>query len=263
MDNYSESLSDFLIDDPELLAELTSSESDFDVLIPLMDQCIERNVINETNRPLQVSDSTRDGFIVVKPEFAVTKEVQNAHLDLFVRRKTRLSEDRALLKKKFPRRSFPKIHQKNEWRTYCLGKLDKDTAAVLKPELHDACEPRAENREWRLELKGNPPLLSVVIHLKQPAVIQLLQYQKDWLKKGAYTHDNGLWIYALLACLEKPIHPDTGAILHSISRLCSSFKAKIKDPASDMLKSSLNMIISIIDCCFNQQNMPNDFVLGE
>ncbi|KFM59244.1 Gem-associated protein 2, partial [Stegodyphus mimosarum] len=203
-----------------------------------------------------------NGFIIAKPGFAPDHKLQKAQLDLFLHHRRRILENRALLKKKFPRGVFPKSHEKEEWYTYCLGleKLDEDTDAVVVPEI-SACEPTAENEEFHLNLIGKPPLLSIVTHLSQRVVIKLLSYQKDWLEEGMFTHDNGVWIFALLACLEKPLYPDTHSLLRSISRLCSSLRAEIQDPDSTILKS-LNIIIAIIANCFDQKDMSDDFVLG-
>ncbi|XP_035206371.1 gem-associated protein 2-like [Stegodyphus dumicola] len=200
-------------------------------------------------------------FIIAKPGFAPNHKLQKAQLDLFLRQRRRILKNRALLKRKFPRGVVPKPHKKEAWKEYCLGpeKLDEDTDVVILPE-SSVCEPTAENKEFHLNLIGKPPLLSVVVHLNQRVVIKLLSYHKDWLEEGAYTHDNGVWLYSLLACLEKPLYPDTHALLRSISRLCSSFRAEITDPESDILKS-LNLIISIIAYCFDQKDMSDDFAL--
>ena len=57
--------------------------------------------------------------------------------------------------------------------------------------------------------KGELPLTSIITQLKQNELVCLLELQVDWVEAvGIKEEEQGLWIYALMAALEKPPHPD-------------------------------------------------------
>ena len=57
--------------------------------------------------------------------------------------------------------------------------------------------------------KGELPLTSIITQLKQNELVYLLELQVDWVEAvGIKEEEQGLWIYALMAALEKPPHPD-------------------------------------------------------
>lgn len=56
---------------------------------------------------------------------------------------------------------------------------------------------------------GELPLTSIITQLKQNELVYLLELQIDWAEViGIKIKEQGLWIYALMAALEKPPHPD-------------------------------------------------------
>ena len=56
---------------------------------------------------------------------------------------------------------------------------------------------------------GHIPLTSIVAQLRQTELICMIEHQIAWVELvGIALKDQGLWIYALMAALEKPLHPD-------------------------------------------------------
>ncbi|XP_035205568.1 gem-associated protein 2-like [Stegodyphus dumicola] len=197
-----------------------------------------------------------NGFVAAKPGFAPDPRWQKEVLELFMHSKQRFSKNRVMLKTKFPRPDFPKLSKQEQWCIFCLGPKKHDELYNVLSKTD--CEPSAKGKKLRLSESGNEPLLSVVAHLNQRSVIRLLSYHIDWLEDGSFTHDQGVWIYALLVCLEKPLEPDTCALLRSLSRCCTTHRAKLNNPEDTVLKS-LNLIISIIANYFDQKDMSDKF----
>jgi hypothetical protein len=65
---------------------------------------------------------------------------------------------------------------------------------------------------------------------------------------------HGLWLYALLAKLEKPVHRDMCAILRQLLRICSHARAQLLPDALDFNQklASLNIFLLISGSYFGQ-----------
>ncbi|GFQ64574.1 gem-associated protein 2 [Trichonephila clavata] len=209
-----------------------------------------------------VTVDDHNGFICARPGFEPNPDWQEEQLELFSNSKTTMFENRTNLKEKFPRRDVPKINKFKEWCLYCLGSdkhrlicredeleasVDTQTAeASKKPRMDDVCE-------------SNPPLLSVMLYMNQKRIAKLLSYHIDWLEELGFSHCQGEWLYALLVGLEKPLDPDTCAMLRTLARLCSRLRNDLTSTDHEFLKP-LNLILSIISEYFDQKDMSDKFI---
>jgi len=84
-------------------------------------------------------------------------------------------------------------------------------------------------------------------------VVKLLMHHIKWVDRSeAITAHQRLWLFALLARLEKPLDSDTSSTLRSLLRHCTYERAKLVE-ASDPELASLNMLITIIGHFFGQK----------
>lgn len=102
---------------------------------------------------------------------------------------------------------------------------------------------------------GNPPLLSILVNIGQPMVDLLLNWHSQWLEECDHiTHLHGQWIFALLSCLELPLHPDTCSTIRHIARLCQQIRNTMVDPEESEL-AAVNLIICLVGRYFNQTDL--------
>lgn len=199
-----------------------------------------------------------NGFVRAAPGFEPTDQWQKNQLTFFSEIRNDFFAHRDNLKLKFPKREFPKLSRKTEWFVYCLGRDKYEEIFGKKTEESEENGP-PKSKKSRVSTERYPPLLSIILYLNQNYVVKLLAYHIEWLEKAKFTHEQGEWLYALLLCLEKPLDPDTCALLRSLSRVCSSLRSNLVDPEDEILKP-LNSIITIISQYFDQKDMSDDFL---
>lgn len=154
------------------------------------------------------------------------------------------------------------------WRNYCLGKKtlvgsDDETSSSSDDET-DTDKDVSEGQNGKTQQKkklpsvheAQPPLLSVLCQLGQIQTHKLLKYHIQWIKQLGFRNQNGLWIYSLLASLEKPLPSEIYSTLRDMSRVCSEVRSKLS--ADDELLRPLNLIICIIGRYFNQLDLLDD-----
>jgi hypothetical protein len=196
-----------------------------------------------------------------------------------------------------PLSSFPKYRTINWWKEYCLGKkseVESDSSSEdegMRSEeeseqssLNDT--PKSE-MSLKKPMKGHEPLMSVVCYLKQEEVQRLIEFFIKWMRQFKFTRQMGVWMFALLVLLEKPLPSEVYSTLRELSRLCSEIRERIdwkaqsasteqsnlqanSSPSSQSLQSnelssvgllsnrnlkSLNLIICIIGRYFDQTDM--------
>ena len=90
------------------------------------------------------------------------------------------------------------------------------------------------------------------------SVLITLFLQVDWLETiREMPPEMGPWIYALLARLEKPLHPDMVATIRSLAFECSRQRAKIiSGDRSDLsMVTPLTLFICIVAKYFSQADI--------
>ncbi|KAK3918755.1 Gem-associated protein 2 [Frankliniella fusca] len=135
-----------------------------------------------------------------------------------------------------PTIELPSISDKKGWRQLCFGaQCDKETSD------DNSC--------------GSPPLLSILVNIGQPMVDTLLNWHSQWLEECNHiTHRHGQWIFALLSCLELPLHPDTCSTLRHIARLCQQLRSSMIEPEASQL-AAVNLLICLVGRYFCQTDL--------
>ncbi|GBN42692.1 Gem-associated protein 2 [Araneus ventricosus] len=201
-----------------------------------------------------------NGFISARPGFEADPEWREEQLELFIANRIKMSENRDYLKQKFPRKDVPRINKKQEWCLYCLGveKHDLVYGKAEKLEASNDDNTAVNPKKARFSDSPNPPLLSVMLYMNQSRVAKLLSYHIDWLEEIGFCHPQGEWLYALLVALEKPLDPDTCALLRSLSRQCSKLRNELSTSDHEFVRP-LNLFLSIVAHYFDQKDMSDDF----
>uniref|UniRef100_A0A3P8RTQ7 Gem-associated protein 2 n=1 Tax=Amphiprion percula TaxID=161767 RepID=A0A3P8RTQ7_AMPPE len=107
---------------------------------------------------------------------------------------------------------MPKLTDEEGWKRFCLG----EKVYLGSSSGHTDAEPAVDYSKV-----GFPPFLSIVSRLNQVNRLYLL----DFLSKGR-------WLYALLACLEKPLLPEAHSSIRQLARRCAQLRSTLVGPAS-------------------------------
>lgn len=106
--------------------------------------------------------------------------------------------------------------------------------------------------------QGNPPLMSVTMHMNQPMIETVLKHHYNHMRDKGFHIQQGPWIYALLALLQKPLTPDMCSTLRDLARLCSQMRVRL-DCASHPHLRPFNLFISLVARYFDQRDMADGF----
>ncbi|RWS25961.1 gem-associated protein 2-like isoform X2 [Leptotrombidium deliense] len=99
------------------------------------------------------------------------------------------------------------------------------------------------------------PVLSVMLRLSQHDIYKMLIDHFKYIQHAHYSYKRGLWIYALLVCLQKPLQSEVYSALRDISRSVSIQRSSESLILDSEIVNSLNLIICIIGRYFNQLDM--------
>ncbi|KAH7488383.1 hypothetical protein PRIC1_007501 [Phytophthora ramorum] len=105
-----------------------------------------------------------------------------------------------------------------------------------------------------VEMSATPPHLRLLLQFDQVLTRRLLDYHAAWLSDGDATpisRARAVWIYALLARLDKPVHASVAATIRQILRRCWTLRCELEAPTEIQLKS-LNILIVISGDFFGQ-----------
>lgn len=102
--------------------------------------------------------------------------------------------------------------------------------------------------------------MHIVNHLKPNIVDRLVEYHVTWADDlGGFTNIElqGPWLYALLARLEKPLHPDIQSTLRNLVLVCTRQRSVLPYPAprEDTLLPTLNLLICLVAKYFDQGDL--------
>lgn len=151
---------------------------------------------------------------------------------------------------------LPKKNDSQGWCCLCLGGQVSDKISCRKEgsktevNKNDAESTSSTNSSQ----EGTPPLLSILQHINQATLLQVLEYHVTWLEEIGFSHQQGRWFYALLVCLEKPLLPETTSLLRTLARLCATLRASLDSPYHDLI-SPLNLIITLVSRYFGQSDL--------
>ncbi len=152
---------------------------------------------------------------------------------------------------------FPRQADIHWWRKYCIGSPKSQLSSESESEDNSRSE-NVEDQKVEPKIKpkineGHQPLLKDVISFSQSLKDRLLNYHGQWINEFGFNNQIGVWVYSLLACLEKPLSNENHSTIRDLSRACSETRSKLEP--TDPLIRSINVIIAINGRYFSQLDM--------
>ncbi|XP_025028882.1 gem-associated protein 2 isoform X2 [Python bivittatus] len=145
--------------------------------------------------------------------------------------------------------TMPRSDDEEGWKKFCLGEK-------LYLEITDQISSD-ENPGIDYVQIGFPPLLSIVSRMNQATVTSVLEYLTNWLVEKEFTPELGRWLYALLACLEKPLLPEAHSLIRQLARQCSEVRV-LEENKNDEKVSALNLLICLVGRYFDQHDLADE-----
>ncbi|PIK57257.1 putative gem-associated protein 2 [Apostichopus japonicus] len=154
---------------------------------------------------------------------------------------------------------LPRMKDELGWCGFCLGtefqgKYLKAIAAAGE----DPPEIMMDDGEAKSCLPEDgsprPPLITILLNMDQTMIQQVLDYHIHWLPLMGFTIAQGCWIYALMACLAKPLIPDCAASLRAMARTCRNIRLTVENENDERLPS-LNLLIALVANYFDQGDL--------
>ncbi|XP_065542267.1 gem-associated protein 2 [Lathamus discolor] len=144
--------------------------------------------------------------------------------------------------------TMPKPEDEEGWKKFCLGEriyLETDT--------------QSDDESLGIDYikVGFPPLLSIVSRMNQATVTTVLEYLISWFGEKKFTPELGRWLYALLACLEKPLLPEAHSLIRQLARRCSEVRVLEENKNEEQI-SALNLIICLVSRYFDQRDLADE-----
>ncbi|XP_040916807.1 gem-associated protein 2 [Toxotes jaculatrix] len=142
---------------------------------------------------------------------------------------------------------MPKLTDEEGWKKFCLGEniylgtssCDTDT------------EPQPALDYSKV---GFPPFLSIVSRLNQSTVLMVLEVLISWFEERPFVPQLGRWLYALLACLEKPLLPEAHSSIRQLARRCAQLRSTLESQEDENLPA-LNLLICLVARYFEQNDL--------
>ncbi|KAM6067847.1 gem-associated protein 2 isoform 3-T3 [Theristicus caerulescens] len=121
--------------------------------------------------------------------------------------------------------TMPKSEDEEGWKKFCLGER-----------VYSERDALSDNENLGIDYikVGFPPLLSIVSRMNQ-----------------------GRWLYALLACLEKPLLPEAHSLIRQLARRCSEVRV-LEENKNEEQMSALNLIICLVSRYFDQRDLADE-----
>ncbi|KAF4025562.1 hypothetical protein G4228_017832 [Cervus hanglu yarkandensis] len=145
--------------------------------------------------------------------------------------------------------TMPKSEDEEGWKKFCLGERLCAEGAI---------GPAASESPGIDYVQiGFPPLLSIVSRMNQSTVTSVLEYLNNWFGERDFTPELGRWLYALLACLEKPLLPEAHSLIRQLARRCSEVRLLV-DSKDDERVPALNLLICLVSRYFDQRDLADE-----
>jgi gem associated protein 2 len=161
--------------------------------------------------------------------------------------------------------AFPPMKDRAGWHLFCVG--SEGAAGNMNAYFGDdynKANTTGENEhdkemslpEWRknIPLEGHSATVKVVSQMDQVLVRQVLSHLCHYIVQGwKLTAQRTLWIYALLARLEKPVHRDDASTLFGLLKVLTRTRSTLNLSIEGRIElSRLNLLIVILGVYFEQ-----------
>ncbi|GFU35919.1 uncharacterized protein NPIL_610561 [Nephila pilipes] len=130
--------------------------------------------------------------------------------------KLKTSKALGILQKKFPKKTEYFYKKKND-KDWCLFLFGSEICA----EIYGKCKKGME---------GHLPVLSCVIYFSQVEIQMIIKLIYQWFLMFGMKDEFSMWLYALLACLDKPVDDDFQEFLEEFRSECKKY-VKEQNPA--------------------------------
>jgi survival of motor neuron protein-interacting protein 1 len=179
---------------------------------------------------------------------------------------------------------LPPLKDSGGWHEFCLGSHEaegniggyyddhnvddeeEDGENEQDLAMEEEEEEEGEQLEWRRYLQqhttnvggGMKPSVSLLMQMDQVMTRRVLSHLISWVVEDNFpmSYQRSLWIYALLARLEKPLHRNESALLRTILRTCCQLRAECTKEDEEDGKTSvlplLNVLIVIVGIYYEQ-----------
>uniref|UniRef100_A0A1I7YD64 Gem-associated protein 2 n=1 Tax=Steinernema glaseri TaxID=37863 RepID=A0A1I7YD64_9BILA len=174
--------------------------------------------------------------------FLPDKQWRKSRLELFRKGRDRAESMKKChekaLKLKWPEKATP-----DQWK------------ALLFEKPHEGVEEAAEStKSLHAHHKGTPPLVSVLLSLKQPQINNLIEMMSEWYLEDGHSRALFEWLFALLLFVDQPIHADTCSALRQIAKEVRIQRSTLGEEDQDLIRE-LTFIIVIIAEYFTQKDL--------
>ncbi|WJZ88001.1 hypothetical protein VitviT2T_007340 [Vitis vinifera] len=133
----------------------------------------------------------------------------------------------------------------------CSNPKNSDKRLPLSIINEDDTSLSPENSSPRTESSGNYPLLSVILGMDSVARVSMLRKCINSLEtKSTLSRSDCMWLFALCAAIDTPLHADTCAALRSLLRKCASLRAEKSELDDEVVM--LNILVTIAGRYFKQ-----------
>lgn len=169
----------------------------------------------------------------------------------FAELRQNLQRQKILMAKKglLKRDKLPQCNDVENWCRLCFGRLMPPGVSQREVKSEVVMEEEAKPKH-----EGVLPLLSIIAALDQPSVIRVLEYHINWFEATGFSDKQGMWFYALLASLQKPLSPEACALIRSLARSCGNLRATLESPEDPRLVP-LNLFICLVSRYFDQTDL--------
>ncbi|XP_029972632.1 gem-associated protein 2-like [Salarias fasciatus] len=142
---------------------------------------------------------------------------------------------------------MPKLTDEEGWKRFCLG--EKVYLGSSSCQTDPDAEPALDYNKV-----GFPPFLSIVSRLNQSTVLMVLDILISWFEEQEFAPQLGRWLYALLACLEKPLLPEAHSSIRQLARRCAHVRSTLESDEDERLPA-LNLLICLVARYFEQNDL--------
>ncbi|XP_008315000.1 gem-associated protein 2 [Cynoglossus semilaevis] len=143
--------------------------------------------------------------------------------------------------------TMPDLTDEEGWKRFCLGERVCVGDSICDTEVE--AEPGVDYNKV-----GFPPFLSIVSRLNQTTVLMLLEILTSWFTDKDFIPQLGCWLFALLACLEKPLIPEAHSCIRQLSRRCAQLRSALESKDDEKLPA-LNLLICLVARYFEQNDL--------
>jgi hypothetical protein len=147
-----------------------------------------------------------------------------------------------------PKKTIPENDNEPAWRKFHLESQYESTDTTSSAEA-----AKCSTQEYHV-LQPIEPTVPLLLQMDQVMTRRILSHMVSLLVEDEYdlTPQRTLWIYALLARLEKPLHRNEEAMLRNLLRHCCRVRSEADPPSEKDNLSSVNTIIAIVSTYFEQ-----------